>query len=144
MHSKSTRALGADLVSELFCPQLTSALYTLKFRKLQAGSAAPLIAAARKHLVFTARRTVVGLPRSEPVKPPCPPRTNRAEVHIYATCTEEHVRYHQAAPTPRTPPAREPQTSTKELDTGPVTAVGFASINVEIRTELEKRALCAL
>jgi hypothetical protein len=37
------------------------------------------------------------------------------------------------------PPDREPQTPTKELDTGQVTAVGFGSKNVEIRTELEKR-----
>ena len=32
----------------------------------------------------------------------------------------------------------------KEISTAPVTAVEFASINVEIRTELEKRVLYAL
>jgi hypothetical protein len=32
------------------------------------------------------------------------------------------------------PPDREPQTPPKGISTGPVTAVGFASINVEIRT----------
>jgi hypothetical protein len=42
------------------------------------------------------------------------------------------------------PRDREPQTQTptKEISTAPVTAIGFASINVEIRTELEKRVLC--
>jgi hypothetical protein len=44
-------------------------------------------------------------------------------------------------PAPRDP---EPQTAPQGIDTGPVTAVGFASINVEIRTELEKRVLYAL
>jgi hypothetical protein len=43
-----------------------------------------------------------------------------------------------------TPPDREPQTGPQEISTGPVTAVRFASINVEIRTELEKRVLYAL
>ena len=42
------------------------------------------------------------------------------------------------------PPDPEPQTGPKGISTGPVTAVGFASINVEIRTELEKRVLYAL
>ena len=42
------------------------------------------------------------------------------------------------------PPDREPQTGPKEISTGPVTAVEFASINVEIRTELEKRVFYAL
>jgi hypothetical protein len=42
------------------------------------------------------------------------------------------------------PPDREPQTAPQEISTAPVTAVGFASINVEIRTELEKRVLYAL
>jgi hypothetical protein len=38
---------------------------------------------------------------------------------------------------------REPQTAHQEISTGPVTAVGFASINAEIRTELEEtRTLC--
>jgi hypothetical protein len=41
-------------------------------------------------------------------------------------------------------PDPEPQTTPQEISTGPVTAVGFASINVEIRTELEKRVLYAL
>jgi hypothetical protein len=44
----------------------------------------------------------------------------------------------------RGPPDREPQTGPKGISTGPVTAVGFASINAEIRTELEKRVLYAL
>jgi hypothetical protein len=43
------------------------------------------------------------------------------------------------------PPDPEPQTPTHEKhDTRPVTAVGFASINAGIRTELEKRVLYAL
>jgi hypothetical protein len=42
------------------------------------------------------------------------------------------------------PPGREPQTPPKEISTAPVISVGFASINVEIRTELEKRVLYAL
>jgi hypothetical protein len=43
-----------------------------------------------------------------------------------------------------TPPDREPQTAHQGISTGPVTAVEFASINVEIRTKQEKRVLYAL
>jgi hypothetical protein len=40
---------------------------------------------------------------------------------------------------------RGPEAGPKESNTAPVTAIGFDSINVEIRTELlEKCALCAL
>ena len=39
-----------------------------------------------------------------------------------------------ANPDSHSPPDREPQTSPQEISTGPVTAVGFSSINAEIRT----------
>jgi hypothetical protein len=45
--------------------------------------------------------------------------------------------------TPRDPgPHKHPPK--KGISTAPVTAIGFASIDVEIRTELENRVLCAL
>jgi hypothetical protein len=58
--------------------------------------------------------------------------------------TRNSLSVSSSSTTSASPPDREPQTGHQEISTAPVTAVGFASINVEIRTELEKRVLCAL
>jgi hypothetical protein len=61
---------------------------------------------------------------------------------LYHTGTTQCCSYSYGLDDP--PPDRESQTPTEELDTAPVTAVGFASKNVEIRTELENRVLYAM
>jgi hypothetical protein len=67
---------------------------------------------------------------------PDPPNILRANQHKKKTHSRFRLPNSSAfkGPADGSPPDREPQTEPKEISTAPVTAVGFASINVEIRT----------